>query len=156
MFGYLEGSNHFWRILWLIKFQRIFLFFEVFEFSFFNSFLSQLYEFRIQQIQKQMELTGENKHNDNNSRMYEDKIKLGNKIYIQDGFKTIGFGLKMFMLCWFFTAVYFFMIKEIARKEHSDEDHYHDIECGGEHMLEYIYGAFDAHETCIKEISMIR
>lgn len=92
-----------------------------------------------------MDLTGENKLDDNQSRMYEDTIKLGNKIYIQDLFRTIGFGLKMFSLCWFFTAVYYFLITIIAIKTHEvDDDGHHDHGCSGDHMVEYTYGAFES------------
>ena len=102
-----------------------------------------------------MELTGENKLGDNTTRMYEDKIKLGNKIYIQDAFRTVGYAFKMALLCWFFTAVYFCLIQEIARKEHEeigiDHDHVH---CGGDHMIEYIYGSFEAQNTCIAKLNM--
>ena len=88
-----------------------------------------------------MDLTGENKLLDSTSRMYEDKIKLGNKIYVQDLFRTIGFGFKMICLCWFFTAVYYFLIADISRRSHgySEIDHHHG--CDGDHMLEHIYGA---------------
>ena len=91
-----------------------------------------------------MVLTGENKLNENNSRMYEDKIKLGNKIYIQDFVRTIGFGFKMFSLCWFFTAVYYFLIQDIARRSHEENDGLsHEHGCEGDHMLEHIYGALE-------------
>lgn len=98
-----------------------------------------------------MELTGEIKLGDNSSRMYEDKIKLGNKIYFQDAFRTVGYAFKMALLCWFFTAVYFSMIQEIASKVHQETSfEYDQVHCGGEHMIEYIYGSFEAQNTCIK------
>ena len=89
----------------------------------------------------------------NTYRMNEDKIKISNKIYIQDFFRIFGFGSKMLLLCWWFTAIYYFIIMEAVIISDNVEDYheYSEADCYGFHMIDYVYGSFADRNTCIKK-----
>ena len=67
-----------------------------------------------------------------------DYLQLGNKVYVQNYIKILGYCIKMFVLSWLFIILYYFLLQYQGLPYDVDDEI-----CLQNQMLEYTFGSFD-------------